>query len=329
MKRPLRNSFPLALTLGLLWAGPAPAQRSPEGVVTAVHGTATVARASVAEPAPLKFKDPVFVHDRIATGDRSLARLLLHGKAVVTARERSVLTITAGPGRATIEAASGKLALSVAKSLNAAGETIEIKARNALATVRGTVVVAEVRPGLVPDGSQDVTVFTVLRGVVDVAQLDPQTGRPTGRPLRLTALQAVHVIGTATPRTTTIAPQEGKRITDEFVVPLTHVPATNAAVSSQQVAPASIASILGRLTTSTFPATTTGQTGNSGPSGSSGPSSTSGPSGSADPSLTSGSSGSSGPSSTSSPSASVGPSLTSGSSGKSGPPFKSGWSRRK
>ena len=60
------------------------------GVVTTPQGTASVARTT--ESRPLKFKDDIFVQDRITTGDDSIARTLLGGKAVVTVRERSVLT---------------------------------------------------------------------------------------------------------------------------------------------------------------------------------------------------------------------------------------------
>ena len=66
------------------------------GVVTNVEGTATVARASLPEAQPLRFKDDLFLRDRITTGERSFVRVLLGGKATVTARERSILTITTG-----------------------------------------------------------------------------------------------------------------------------------------------------------------------------------------------------------------------------------------
>ena len=44
----------------------------------------------------------MFLRDRITTGGRSFVRVLLGGKATVTARERSVLTITEVPGVATV-----------------------------------------------------------------------------------------------------------------------------------------------------------------------------------------------------------------------------------
>ena len=94
----------------------AAAQTSRAGVVTTLEGNVTVTRVAL-PPQPLKFKDDVFVDDKVTTGDRSLARMLLGGKAVVTVRERSVLTITEVPGKATIDLSAGKIAVAVATSL--------------------------------------------------------------------------------------------------------------------------------------------------------------------------------------------------------------------
>jgi hypothetical protein len=224
----------LTLVVGVAWVGPVQAQTSPAGVVTAVQGTATVARASLPEPGPLKFRDAVFTRDRITTGDRSFARLLLGGKALVTARERSVLTIHAVPGTATIEARSGKLAVVLAKSLNPSGETIAIRTRNAVVAVRGTVVVAEIVPGAAADGTRDVTVFTVLRGVVDVYPLDPRSGQ-AGAGFRLGALQRASFVGLAIPRPVPITAAEGKRLAAEFTAPLAHADATRSSVTQAHV----------------------------------------------------------------------------------------------
>ena len=59
------------------------------GVVTTLEGNVTVNRVATPQPQPLKFRDDVFVNDKVTTGDRALARMLLGGKAVVTVRERS------------------------------------------------------------------------------------------------------------------------------------------------------------------------------------------------------------------------------------------------
>jgi hypothetical protein len=100
------------------------AQATKAGVVTTLEGTATVTTASLSQPRPLKFKDDVFVNDRVVTGDRSIARMLLGGKAVVTVRERSSLTITEVPGKSTIALDSGKIAVAVAREKVRPGEEI-------------------------------------------------------------------------------------------------------------------------------------------------------------------------------------------------------------
>src|SRR5262245_1577727 len=133
-----------ASLIAWLLPGSVSAQATKAGVVTTLEGNVTAARTTAAQPVALKFKDDVFVNDRVVTGDRSLARLLLGGKAVVTVRERSALTITEVPGRSTIDLDSGKVAVAVAKDKMRPGEQIEVKSPNAVAAVRGTVFVVEV-----------------------------------------------------------------------------------------------------------------------------------------------------------------------------------------
>jgi hypothetical protein len=137
----------VALAVLLLHLAPsaAVAQAAKAGVVTTLEGVVTVTRASLPESRPLKFRDDVFVNDRVVTGDRSIARMLLGGKAVVTVRERSSLTITEIPGKSTITLDSGKIAVAVAREKVRPGEQIEVRTPNAVAGVRGTVFVAEVR----------------------------------------------------------------------------------------------------------------------------------------------------------------------------------------
>jgi hypothetical protein len=160
------------------------------GVVTTIEGSATVARVALPEPRPLRFKDDLFLRDRITTGERSLVRVLLGGKATVTARERSVLTITEVPGLATIHLDAGRAAVAVVKGLMKPGEVIEIKTPNAVTSIRGTVVIAEVSPA--PDGHR--STITILRGLVDVTKLDP-TGAPTGPAVKVGARERVSVVG--------------------------------------------------------------------------------------------------------------------------------------
>jgi FecR-like protein len=118
--------------------------QGPAGVVTTLHGEATVTRAAQATAVALKFKDDVFVRDRIQTRQEAVVRVLLGGKAVVTVRELSILTITEDTGQVRIDLQEGRVALGVARSLLRSGEAIYIRTPNAVAAVRGSELVAEV-----------------------------------------------------------------------------------------------------------------------------------------------------------------------------------------
>src|SRR5207245_2397282 len=126
---------------GLCWPALVQAQGTKAGVVTTLQGRVTAARAALLQPVALKFKDDVFLNDRIVTDDRSIVRLLLGGKALVTVRERSTLTITELPGRSTIDLDSGKVAVAVDLDKMRPGDTIEVKTPNAVAAVRRTAFV--------------------------------------------------------------------------------------------------------------------------------------------------------------------------------------------
>ena len=156
----------------------ASAQGTKAGVVTTLEGNVTVTRISLA-PQPLKFRDDVFVNDKVVTGDQSLARMLLGGKAVVTVRERSALTITETPDKATIDLEAGKIAVAVARDKMRPGESLEIRAANAVAGVRGTVVVAEVSSASAQLGGVvgPIGTFWVLKGQIE-AYLASQSGNP-------------------------------------------------------------------------------------------------------------------------------------------------------
>src|SRR5215813_15502083 len=159
----------------------------PVGVVTNIEGVATVARVALPEPRPLQFKDDLFLRDRITTGDRSLVRVLLGGKATVTARERSVLTITEVPGVSTIHLDEGRISVAVSKSLMKPGERIDIQTPNTVTAIRGTVVVAEVLPGSLK------STISVLRGLVEVTRFD--VGGPARNSVNVGAFQTVTVVG--------------------------------------------------------------------------------------------------------------------------------------
>src|SRR5438552_12336169 len=105
-----RNVLAVSL-LATIWPSLALGQATKAGVVTNLQGNVTAARTTQPQPLPLKFKDDVMLNDRVVAGDRSLARLLLGGKAVVTVRERSAPTITEVPGRTTIDLDSANSAV--------------------------------------------------------------------------------------------------------------------------------------------------------------------------------------------------------------------------
>ena len=176
----------LVLAIYLLPA-PAFAQTTKAGVVTTLEGNVTAVRAVMPQQVLLKFRDDVFLQDRVVTGDQSFARLLLGGKAVISIRERSAVTITEVPGRSTVEIESGKIALSVARHRMVPGEVINIKTPNAVAGVRGTVVVAQVtyRQGV----RQPISDLWVMRGLVEATHINP-AGVPLSAPVSLAARES-------------------------------------------------------------------------------------------------------------------------------------------
>jgi hypothetical protein len=213
----------------------ASAQATKAGVVTTLQGTATVARAAGTQPAPLRFKDDVFEQDHIVTGESSIVRILLGGKAVVTVRERSALTIHETPTTSTIEIGSGKIALAVAKDRMKPGESVQIKTPNAMAGVRGTVVIADVTAPHQPGGAVT-TRFTLLTGLVDVARLDG-TGQPSGQVVMLHPLQSITVTGLMPPGAVrTLTRAEAQAVAGDYKVTLpAPPPPANVQVTEQQI----------------------------------------------------------------------------------------------
>ena len=184
------------------------------GVVTSAEGRVTVARATASAVNPLKFKDEVFLRDRVSTGVDSLARLLLGGKAVITVREHSSVTITEVPGKSIVEVSTGRMALSVARERMKADESIEVRTPNAVASVRGTVLVTEVS-GV---GEAVSSAFTVVRGRVDVAQLGPQNV-PVGAVVSLGAMQTAGIsAGQGVSAARPITPQALRQLSADFSV---------------------------------------------------------------------------------------------------------------
>jgi hypothetical protein len=188
----------LAMAVAVVCAGPVFASAQSDGssgVVTTVNGDATLIRpVAAARPVSLRTRDEIFARDRIQTQERSLVRVLLGGKALITVRELSVLTVTEEAGRVTVNLQSGKVGVAVVKARMRPGEVIEIRSPNATAAVRGTVFVVEVdpvQPGQSGGGPATTTRVHLFHGALDVsARLDP--GHAT---VRLAELQSVVVAG--------------------------------------------------------------------------------------------------------------------------------------
>lgn len=122
------------------------------------------------------------MRDHIATAEKSVVRVLLGGKALVTVRELSSLTIKEETGRSTVDLTAGKIAMGVLRQRMRPGEVIEIRTPNAIAAIRGTVLVVELIP--VPGGSPGQPSYTtkvhVLHGLVEVS--DPKNpGAPAAQ----------------------------------------------------------------------------------------------------------------------------------------------------
>ena len=199
------------------------------GVVTTLEGKVTVVRAASPELTPLKFRDAIFVRDRIATGKESFARILLGGKAVVTIREFSAVTITEVPGVATVAVGSGRVAVAVARERMRPGDLVEVRTPNAVAGIRGTVIVAEVF-----DAQR--SVITVPKGVIDVTRLE--AGLAVGPATVLNALQQVTITGpnpVSAPRPISIDAAQKMGADFRAAPPRSAPSATTAAVSQGEV----------------------------------------------------------------------------------------------
>ena len=187
-------------------------------MVTTLQGQASVARASIPGALPLKFKDAVFDRDRIQTGEESIVKVLMGGKAIVTVRELSVLTITEELGKTTINLTSGKIAVGVAKQRMKPGEQLEVHTPNAVAAVRGTVFVVEVtrqgaQLGGGPLGAH--TQVTTIHGTVEVGSVG-QAGQTT----LLTPSQSIGLLGANLGQVRTLSLQDVGRLMGGFTAAL-------------------------------------------------------------------------------------------------------------
>ena len=230
-----------------------PATRAAEqqvGVIAMLLGIATVTRGALPAPAPLKFKDDVLLRDRITTGEKSAVRVLLGGKATVTARERSILTITEVPATSTVSFTTGRAAVAVIKARMKPGETVEIKTPNAIVAIRGTLVIVEVSLGR--------SAITILRGLVEVTKLDPATGRTVGPAVKVGARERVIVIDAGpVPAPQTITPEAANSLAADFAFLPKDAPSASVAALNQEAKKASISGVTQTLGGVSTPVTST------------------------------------------------------------------------
>lgn len=160
------------------------------GTATAVSGTVTVTRIATARQ-PLKSGDTMYWGDVVEVSKDGFARLLLWGGTTVSVRELSRVELQpelrADGMRYTLELVWGKLRVSVARMLMRQGGDVDVRTRNAVASVRGTDFIVEtLEPpgqaqafGLLGAGAvgQIETIVTTLSGVVELSSRPPGTGR--------------------------------------------------------------------------------------------------------------------------------------------------------
>ena len=235
----------VALLLGPALAA---AQGVKAGVVTQLQGKVVATHATAPDPVALKYRDDVFLQDKIVTGDQALARVLLGGTALLTLREHSRVTITEVPGKSTIALTSGTLSLAVAREKMKPGESVDIRTPNAIAAVRGTVVAAEASPGGPAGGvtappSSTIYVLNDTTGKgVEVTQVDPATGNSVGSTLTLHALQRFDAVGGQLGRVSFFPVGQIQRINPP--VPISQSPNV-ADANNGQIAPGQLQSAIG------------------------------------------------------------------------------------
>jgi len=170
-------------------AAAAPPQEA--GVVTAVAGPVTVTR-PFASTHPLKVREGLYWEDVVEAHQEATAQLLLTQRATVTVRELSRLElrqeVLATGVRYVVELVAGKIRISVDRALKA-GEEVQVRSRNAVASVRGTdFIVLTAREG---PARPSETIVYALSGVVEVTTREAVPGRV----MRVRTYEAARVSG--------------------------------------------------------------------------------------------------------------------------------------
>ncbi|HWU40879.1 MAG TPA: FecR family protein, partial [Candidatus Acidoferrum sp.] len=232
-----------------------------------------MSRTSLAQPAPLKFKDDVFFRDEISTRERSTVRLLLGGKGTLTIREQSQVTLDEsvapdGARRSTINLLLGKVGAAIAHGLMRPGDSVEIRTPNAVAAVRGTVLIAEYIPpaAATPWLAQGPAAGGISKFLVTSGQaIITPDGLP---PVTLTTMQAVSITATASGLQTSsiqnLTPAQAREQARDLQVnrPDTGSAVSGKAVETQTQIAAAVANVViqntaGQAVVATSPITTT------------------------------------------------------------------------
>ena len=141
-------------------------------VLAVVPPTRALAIATATPAEPMPFRKHMLLTDRIKTGHRAFARLLLGGRVVVLAREGSALSITEVPGATTIEVESGRVAITVDRQNLHPEDLIEVRTPHAVVTVPDETLVVDVADGgstFKPSGLR-IEVFPLDRGTGAVVE---------------------------------------------------------------------------------------------------------------------------------------------------------------
>ncbi len=204
----------VALFISLLCSGLAFAQE-PVGVVTALQGNAQLTRTALAAPAALQFKDGLFIRDIVDTQEKSLARILFGGKSTVTVKELSRLEVReeilpTGATRSVHELSSGGILVNAARQLLRPGDEVQIRTPNAVAAVRGTILIGVYNPALAQ------SLFIVIAGEALIT--------PVGKaPFSLAANTQVTITGTQAigiqdGPVQTISPARATQLVEEYQI---------------------------------------------------------------------------------------------------------------
>jgi hypothetical protein len=166
---------------------------APAGLVTALSGRAQVKRLPAPATVSVQPNDAVYRGDTFSTAERAVVRLLLEKRTRLTIREFSVVTIPGPADSSTVNIERGSLGMALARGLFRMGEEIRVRTPNAVAALRGTMLIVEVPPS--PDtphycARNGTECFHVLKGSIEV-KMSTDEGAPW---VRVNASEGVSVI---------------------------------------------------------------------------------------------------------------------------------------